>query len=171
MADLQTEIFKKVLPKMRLNQLTFDDDVNTQEVHIEVEQPTTNQTELIWRFIRDNPGSTASEVARSNIISDSGNVATRITQLVKRGIVRQDKTVHPAKNYTTTVGYKSISMEERIQRMNAARKDGTKKPKKIKVVKRKVAPQVQASQGNILDTMSVVQARALYDQLKQIFGG
>ena len=74
------------------------------------------------------------------------------------------------KNYVVDDKYPRITLEERLQRMQAAR--GTK-PKKIKKVKRVVQPSVPTPKqsGNILDTMSVMQARELYDQLKKIFGG
>ena len=100
MADLQTEIFRKVLPQMRLNELKFDDDVGTTtEIKVETEKATTNQTELLWRYIRDNPGSSASDVTKAKGITDYKNVATRINQLAKRGVLRQDTNEHPIKNY------------------------------------------------------------------------
>lgn len=160
MADLQTELFTKVLPKMKLNELKFDDDVGTtQEVQVQTEKPTTNQSEIIWRYIRDNPGCSAGEITG---VDDKNNVATRIRQLVKRGIVRQDRSVFPMTNYVVGDVYKTIDVNTRVERMNAARKN----KKKLSS-----APVAKPKSINILDTMSVVEARALYDQLKKIFGG
>ena len=165
MADLQTELFTKVLPKMKLNELKFDDDVETTaEVKVETDKPTKNQTELIWRYIRDNPGCSARDIT---CVDDYKNVATRINQLVKRGAVRQDKTTYPIGNYVIGDTYKVIDKETRIKMMRAAR--GMKKAKgNTKEVAKKVTTK---SSSNILDGLSVVEARALYDQLKKIFGG
>jgi len=172
MADLQTEIFRKVLPKMQqLNNLTFDDDVGTTtEVKVTTEDTKISQTELLWQYIKDNPGSTAPGMFKARVIDDYKNIATRVNQLAKRGLLRQDINSHPMKNYVVDETYPRVTLEDRLQRMQNAR--GTK-PKKIKKVKRVVQPVVETPKTpvNILDTMSVMQARELYDQLKKIFGG
>lgn len=172
MADLQTEIFRKVLPKMQqLNNLTFDDDVGTTtEVKVTTEPVKVSQTEQLWQYIKDNPGSTAPEMFKAKAIADYKNIATRVNQLAKRGLLRQDINSHPMKNYVVDETYPRVTLEDRLQRMQNAR--GTK-PKKIKKVKRVVQPVVETPKTpvNILDTMSVMQARELYDQLKKIFGG
>lgn len=172
MADLQTEIFRKVLPKMQqLNNLTFDDDVGTTtEVKVTTEDTKISQTELLWQYIKNNPGSTAPEMMKAQVIDDYKNTATRVNQLAKRGLLRQDINSHPIKNYVVDDKYPRVTLEERLQRMQAAKGN---KAKKVKKVKRVVQPSVTTPKqsGNILDTMSVIQARELYDQLKKIFGG
>jgi hypothetical protein len=178
MADLQTEIFRKVLPQMRLNELKFDDDVGTTtEIKVETEKETTNQTELLWRYIRDNPGSSASDVTKAKGITDYKNVATRINQLAKRGVLRQDASEHPIKNYVVDATYPRISKDEKLARMNDARAKllakrarGEGKPKKVKKMGRPVGSG-KPTPNSIINSMSVLEARALYDQLKQIFGG
>jgi predicted transcriptional regulator len=175
MADLQTEIFRKVLPKMKLNELKFDDDINA-TVEVTVEEDTTNQTEIIWRFIRDNPGCAARDVAANKAIPDYKNVATRINQLVKRGLVTQDKEAFPIKNYVVGDEYPKCSQEDKLKKMRAARQKNLASPSKTKKKNKvgrplKVIKKPQEAKANILDTMSVVEARALYDQLKKIFGG
>jgi hypothetical protein len=178
MADLQTEIFRKVLPQMRLNELKFDDDVGTTtEIKVETEKETTNQTELLWRYIRDNPGSSASDVTNAKGITDYKNVATRINQLAKRGVLRQDTSDHPIKNYVVDKFYPRISKDEKLARMNAARATlldkrarGEGKPKKVKKMGRPIGSG-KPTPNSIIKAMSVLEARELYDQLKQIFGG
>jgi hypothetical protein len=60
--------------------------------------------------------------------------------------------------------------------MRAARQKNLASPSKTKKKNKvgrplKVIKKPQEAKANILDTMSVVEARALYDQLKKIFGG
>jgi hypothetical protein len=178
MSDLQTEIFTKVLPKMKLNELKFDDDVDA-TVEVEVEQPSKNVTERIWRFIRDNPGCTSGDIAK-NEPDNAGGVSTRINQLKIKGFVRGTDE-YPMRLYIEKQ-YTGTSKEDKVARMNAARaaKLGNLKNKPPKVKKKMGRPTkqvmqqpAQAKPSRVVDlnNLSIVEARKLYDELKQIFGG
>jgi hypothetical protein len=178
MSDLQTEIFTKVLPKMKLNELKFDDDVGA-TVEIEVEQPTKNVTERIWRFIRDNPGCTSGDIGKSDP-DNAGGISTRINQLKMKGFVRGTDE-YPMRLYVEKQ-YTGTSKEDKVARMNAARaaKLGNLKNKPPKVKKKMGRPTKESMQQPVqtkpsrvvdLNNLSIVEARKLYDELKQIFGG
>ena len=178
MSDLQTEIFTKVLPKMKLNELKFDDDADA-TVEVQAEQPTKNVTERIWRFIRDNPGCTSGDINKSEP-DNAGGVSTRIAQLKLKGYVRGTDE-YPMKLYVTKQ-YTGTSAEDKIARMNAARaaklENLKNKPPKVKKkmgrpAKATLQQPAQAKPSRVVDlnNLSIVEARKLYDELKQIFGG
>jgi hypothetical protein len=178
MSDLQTEIFTKVLPKMKLNELKFDDDADA-TVEVQAEQPTNNVTERIWRFIRDNPGCTSGDINKSEP-DNAGGVSTRIAQLKLKGYVRGTDE-YPMKLYVAKQ-YTGTSAEDKIARMNAARaaklenlnnKSAKTKKKRGRPTKESMQQPVQAKPSRVVDlnNLSIVEARKLYDELKQIFGG
>lgn len=178
MSDLQTEIFTKVLPKMKLNELKFDDDVGA-TVEVVTEEPSNNVTERIWRFIRDNPGCTSGDIAKHEP-DNAGGVSTRINQLKLKGYVRGTDE-YPMRLYAEKQ-YAGTSKEDKVARMNAARiaklENLKKKPAKAKKkrgrpTKESMQQPVQAKPSRVVDlnNLSIVEARKLYDELKQIFGG
>lgn len=186
MPDLQTEIFTKVVPKMRLNDLNFDDDANA-TVEVVNEQAAANVTEAVWRYVRDNPGCTSAEIGR-NVDGLNGGVTTRIAQLKKKGYIRATDD-WPMKLYVDKP-YAPLPKEARIENMMKARekwletKANKPKIKKVRGRPRKEAtahkapnssswsgPKPKESRVVDLNNMSIVEARKLYDELKQIFGG
>ena len=177
MPDLQTEIFTKVVPKMRLNDLKFDDDANT-TVEVVDEQAAANVTEAVWRYVRDNPGCTSAEIGR-NVDGLNGGVTTRIAQLKKKGYIRATDD-WPMKLYVDKP-YAPLPREVRIENMMKAREKWLEtkanKPKVKKVRGRprkevKAAPASTPKPSRVVDlnNLSIVEARKLYDELKQIFG-
>jgi hypothetical protein len=186
MADLQTEIFTKVLPKMQsLTNLNFDDDANAEATtQVETAQPVLSITERIWRFIAANPNCTAKDITA--VVKDDKGVATRINQLRSRGFVVTNYAEFPHRH---SVGkpYQSTTKEERTARMMEARAVWEKnmlerrdtKPKKkmgrpvgsTKTRAVEAAPVARPTRVVDLNNLSIVEARKLYDELKQIFGG
>lgn len=178
MSDLQTEIFTKVLPKMKtLNELKFDDDVGA-TVEVATEPDAANVTDAIWRYVRDNPGCTSADIGR-NVDGLNGGVSTRINQLKSKGYVRATDD-WPMKLYVAKE-YAPLTKEQRTANMMAAREKwleaARSKPKVKKVrgrprkeVKAAPAPTPKPSRVVDLNNLSIVEARKLYDELKQIFG-
>lgn len=178
MADLQTEIFTKVLPKMQqLNNLTFDDgpDASTEVVVID-EDPPASETERIYRFVRDNPGSRSSVVAAGCPGIRADGVSTRLNQLSKRGLIKKEGR-YPALYTVTGAPYVVMTEEMRVSNMLNARSQR----KHLGRSKKKPAPEVQVAPVAAptpaiqvtpvdLNNLSIVEARKLYDELKQIFG-
>jgi len=185
MADLQTEIFTKVLPKMQqLNNLTFDDDPDTGPNHtVEVvsETSTTNMTALVWEFVSKHPRCSVKEIA-AHLGNDKG-VSTRVNQLRDRGFITTDYSEFPQRHSVTDKLYAVPTREEQTARMVAARavwlknvKQRQKKAKakaKVEPTKAVAAPAPDTKPTRVVDlnNLSIVEARKLYDELKQIFGG
>lgn len=200
MSDLRTELFTKVVPKMSqltnqtLDNLTFDDpdqpDVPAQEAEI------TNN-ERIFNWVKAHPACYSKDVAKGfdGVISSS-SVMSQLFNLTERGVLH--KTVCSSTGsmiYSAAVdSYPRSSKAKRVQQMFDARNklpagelarrisEGHKRKKaeaatstlakKIVLVKKPEQPATPAVQVTPVDlnTLSIVQARKLYDELKQIFG-
>ena len=158
MPDLRSELQK-------LADLKFDDDGDT------VTEPTVSNlgvSEKLFNIIRDNPGLTRSELielARKAGIKDASS-SSLVVQFTKRGIIRAEKngSVSPYK----TVGNHYV--KGYVARAKA------KKAKPVAEVTPKPTPapdnpiRVIGTVPELLNALSIVQARELYDALKKIFG-
>ena len=158
MPDLRTEL-------MKLENLKFDDDVqpNTQEVIVTTEN--TSMMYQIWEHIYKHPNSTYRDVCKALNQSQS-DVSTRLTQMYNAGKVTRHRTDGIYLWSTTSDSYERKAPKPY-------------KKRKAKLVA-KVAKPVPAAPpksltkydvNDLLSTMSIVEARALYDRLKELFGG
>lgn len=197
MSDLQTEIFTKVLPKMQsLTQLNFDDP---EQPVVEAPTKMTNN-EMIFLWIKEHPASYVKDVCNAFAGKiDYNSVQSQVHALSGRGVLHRAECSTTGKlmysaavdTYPRTARSKSIAimqaaraklgkeeMARRIREGHKANKaveaeaklEPTKK--KIVLIKRRVAtpePAVAVTPVD-LNTLSIVQARKLYDELKQIFG-
>lgn len=199
MSDLRTELFTKVLPKMKqlteLNNLTFDDP----------EQPETpsklSNNERIFNWVKANPACYAVDVAKAfdGDIQNS-SVISQIYTLSERKLLHKTKCsttgrfmysaaadAYPV-NTRANATAKMLAARDKLGKEEIARriKEGHKASKqaeaekqleptkrKVVLIKRRVAPPEPTAAVTPVDlnTLSIVQARKLYDELKQIFGG
>jgi hypothetical protein len=193
MSDLRTELFTKVLPKMQLltkhtelDNLSFDDPEQP------LEPVVLTNNERIFDWVKAHPACYGNAVAKAftgEILESS--VMSQLYTMAKR------KLLHKAMCSTTGRYMYSVAVDaypraaklEIVSKMQAARaklgkeemtrriKEGHKANKqavaevKLEPVKNKAAatPTVQVTPVD-LNTLSIVQARKLYDELKQIFG-
>jgi predicted transcriptional regulator len=192
MPDIQTELFTKVIPKMKLDSLKFDDDVGAQDVQVQVDEDNkVNYTSMVYHFIKTHPGCLASDVvAGCNLLRDGAS--TRITQLISRGLLKHvfDASFSARRYYVTDKPYQALTKEEKIKRLQEARAaslETMKRKREEKLAKTKakrgrppksaakpvvnVEPTFQQSTTAFINSLSVLQAREVYDQLKKIFGG
>jgi hypothetical protein len=164
MPDLRSELQK-------LADLKFDDDGDTTNV---ITLPAAvgipdflGVSEKLFGIIRDNPGLTRSELvelARKANIKDASS-SSLIVQFTKRGLIEAAK--NGSVSTYTTVGNHYV--KGYVARAKA------KKAKPVAVVTPKPTPvpdnaKLTTSVPQLLDTLSIVQARELYDALKKIFG-
>jgi hypothetical protein len=180
MSDLQTEIFTKVLPKMQsLTNLTFDDGPDA-TVEVVSEAFTTNITAMVWEFISKHPKCSVKDISAH--IGDDKGVSTRVNQLRSRGYIETDYSEFPHRHSVTSKPYATTTREEKTARLMAARaiwakNVGMRKQEKAKAKakpkKEVAAPKPEARPTRVVDlnNLSIVEARKLYDELKQIFGG
>ena len=191
MSDLKTELLTKVVPKMQtLNNLTFDDP----------EQPLVTETpeilsnnELIFNYVKEHPACYGADVAThfTGRISSS-SVLSQIHTMSRRGLFHKVTCSSTGRlMYSAAVDkYPRAKSTERTARLLAAMakmtpeergnrikeghrkaklKQAEKQLKPAKQIAAKPEPAVQVTPVD-LNTLSIVQARKLYDELKQIFG-
>ena len=159
MPDLRSELQK-------LADLKFDDDGGTTNV---ITLPAAvgipdflGVSEKLFGIIRDNPGLTRSELvelARKANIKDASS-SSLIVQFVKRGIIRAAKNGSVSTYFTVGNSYTSGYLRREKSVAKATPKPAPV-PDNVKLT---------TSVPQLLDTLSIVQARELYDALKKIFG-
>ena len=187
MPDLKSEL-------MKLNNLKFDDadDEPTPPSPIVVDD-AASERERVWNYIKANPMSSAHGVAAGLNIS-AGHAASQIFALHRKAIIARGKVGDTYQYQAIGDSYPRFDRKEHGKKLSAqmtGRKNPRKKIVKRVLVKRAnneqvkmleaamptgVAPlppgmRFQATVDQLLDTMSIVQARALYDALRKIFGG
>ena len=139
--------------------------------------PTNNVTQETFNYVRDNPNKLSAEIrnALTKRGFNAGSVGSLITQFVKQGQFARDHNGRYsaiAREYTPLKSTKNFRAEgKRVNKIVNIKS----KPKSegIAALKVDTTPKVKPSWDvdTVLDTMSIVQARTLYDALKKIFGG
>lgn len=181
MPDIQTEIFTKVLPKMQLNNLNFDDDVGTQQtVTVETSDKSLSVMQQIWEFVHVNPGLTAGQISKQMDGQTHTGISTRLNQLLKANKLMRTK--KPDESYRWfSIGDTYPRMDKSASLALAVKARQEKMARKAKAKAKKVAkaaaPQAAAPAPTntwdvdaMLSRMSITQARGMYDALKKIFG-
>jgi len=148
---------------MKLENLKFDDDVQTEEQIV-----TTTNTSLmakIWQYVHDHPKCTYTEVMKG-LGTGQSDTSTRLTQMYNAGKLGRDDSALPYRWFTLTDSY-----ERKIPKPYKK-----KKAKAVVKVVQKVPAAVPKSVtkydvNDLLSTMSIIEARAMYDRLKELFGG
>ncbi len=197
MSDLRTELFTKVIPKMKqlteLNNLTFDDPEQPMEPAV-----LTNN-EMIFNWVKEHPACYSADAVAAfrGRITDS-SVVSQLYTMEKRKLLHKVMCSSTGRYmYSAAVdAYPRAARADAVAKMQAARAKLGKEElarriaeghktnravdaetkleptkKKVVLIKRRVAepPAVTVTPVD-LNTLSIVQARKLYDELKQIFG-
>ncbi len=181
MPDIQTEIFTKVLPKMQLNNLNFDDDVGTQQtVTVETSDKSLSVMQQIWEFVHVNPGLTAGQISKQMDGQTHTGISTRLNQLLKANkLMRTKKPDESYRWFSIGDTYPRMDKSASLALAVKARQEklARKAKAKAKKVAKAVAPQAAAPTPTntwdvdaMLSKMSITQARGMYDALKKIFG-
>lgn len=154
--------------------------------------PTVGVTEAVFNYVRDNPGHTREQVIQ-NLIANNFKQSS-VSSLVGQ-FIRSDYFVKDASGGLRVAfnEYKSLPSTKTQIRYFKAKQMALKKraPKTITLVTKKPkAPKAEGAgiaalkvdtvekvetnkfePGAFIDSLSVMQARELYDMLKRIFGG
>jgi len=152
MPDLKSELQK-------LADIKFDDGGDTMT---ETTAPSLGVSETFFNIIRDNPGLSRAELlvlARKAGIKDASS-SSLVVQFAKRGLIRAQDNGGVSSYFTVgnryTKGYiRQAKPVAKVTPKPTPAPDNAKLPTSV--------PQ-------LLDTLSIVQARELYDALKKIFG-
>jgi hypothetical protein len=147
-------------------------------------KPTNNVSRETFNYIKNNPNKTTQEVAQAleQRGFKEGSVVSICAQLYKQGqVIKDGRTKGLVAIGSEYQPLKSKSAFKALQSKQASQDAGLaaiapKKeasPKELPPVKERstlVITRNWTAQG-VVDNLSVMQARALYDLLKQIFGG
>ena len=158
------------------------DDQQTQEKQVQntlpqIFKPTNNVSRETFNYIRDNPNKNSKEIRTALTARgfNPGSVGSLITQYVKQGFTKKDangRYTAIVAEYTPLKSTKHFRSEGK--RVNKIVQIKSKSPSAgIAALQVDTTPKVKPSWDvdTVLDTMSIVQARTLYDALKKIFGG
>ena len=169
MPDLQTELAK-------VNQAIKEwDEHPTREYNF---KPTNNVTRATFVCVRDNPG--RSRTAIADLLEAKGYKRTSVSALLRhmllQGLIREDGNGL----FATQAEYTPIktSLLKQAREKHAKKKPGRKgsNPAAAPTAVAAIAPmppglRFKATAAELLDTLSITQARELYDELRKIFGG
>jgi len=178
MPDLKSEM-SKVLEAWE------QDDQQTQEKQVQntspqLFKPTNNVTLETFNYVRDNPNKLSGEIRAAMTARgfNTGSVGSLITQFTKQGqfakdhngrysvIVPEYTPLKSTKNFRAegkrTNKIVQIKSKPKSAGIAALQVDTTPVSLSVSWVKREV---------EIINSLSVMQARSLYDALKKIFGG
>ena len=169
MPDLKTEM-AKVLNEWNKPETTMTNQTTRTAPHSAF-APSNNVCRATFESIKTNPGKTRQEHA--TLLENAGYKKSSTTslmgQMVKQGIVRDTGGVLSP----ITSEYRPIKSYKAFAKLQEAAK-----PKKVVALKRREPEEAPAPQINsawdadvMLNSLSIVQARALYDSLRKIFGG
>jgi len=190
MGTLQQELTKV----QTLSNLTFDDEPGAQAPVVEVApiQTKMSKAHIIWQFISENPSCTVADIADSlgYVRADASSYAS---QLLERGLVSRTKhngffcyvtAVDSFPVYTNEMRAKNLakgwearrSMKHKPKRVLVKRKTvESAPPRPLAEVKHQILTGVtnefNYSVNTFISQLNVHQAKAVYEELKKLFGG
>ncbi len=142
---------------------------------------TNNVTRVTFDYVRDNPGKTRVEVAKDLEKQGykSGSVSSLLGQMIQQGLMRENAHLL----YTTTNEYTPIK-SSKVRKEMAAKPQERRQYKRVKLVNTRtgevlnptpVAEPTPApkewSPNDVIDTLTVHQAIALFKALRNILVG
>ena len=138
---------------------------------------TNNVTRITFDYVRDNPGKTRKEVAVALEAQGfkTSSVTSLLGQMVKQGAMRESAHLL----YVTASEYAPLKSSKKVKELAAKPQEQQRKVVKLvntrtgEVLNPTPAPQINAAWDaeTLLNNLSIKQARALYDELRKIFGG
>jgi hypothetical protein len=138
---------------------------------------TNNVTRITFDYVRDNPGKTRKEVATALEVQGfkTSSVTSLLGQMVKQGAMRESAHLL----YVTASEYAPLKSSKKVKELAAKPQEQQRKVVKLvntrtgEVLNPTPAPQINAAWDaeTLLNNLSIKQARALYDELRKIFGG
>jgi len=175
MPDLKSEM-SKVLNEWE------QDAQQTQEKQVpkQIFTPTNNVTQETFIYVRDNPNKTSSEVCDALEVRGfkRSSVGSLLTQFVKQNQMTKD---HNSRLRTSVPRYVPLKSTRQFKaegkRANKIVQIKSKQPSagiaalKVDTTPVRLSVSWARRETEIINSLSVMQARALYDSLKKIFGG
>lgn len=139
--------------------------------------PTNNVSRETFNYVRDNPNCNSSDI-RSALTArgfNAGSVGSLITQFTKQNQFARD---HKGRYKALVREYTPLKSTRKYRAEGTRVNNIVTKPKSAGIAALHVDTTTQTSfsvtpwtTDGIISKLSVIQARALYDELKKIFGG
>jgi hypothetical protein len=177
MPDLKSEMSKVLDAWEQDDQQTQQEKPVPTNTSPQIFKPTNNVSRETFNYIRDNPNKNSSEIRTALTARgfNPGSVGSLITQYVKQGFAKRDDNARYTAivaEYTPLKSTKHFRSEGKRVNKIVQIKSKTQGAG-IAALKVDTTPKVKPSWDvdTVLDTMSIVQARTMYDALKKIFGG
>ena len=156
-----------------LSEWELDNQQQEKQVkHIPHFKVTNNVTRATFDYVKNNPRQSCKTICKA--LEKQGykpaSVGSLLTQFVKNGLCVRDAN----NNYTTIVNeYTPIKASKKLKTDQVIQKAKTTRGEGIAALspQPKYIPVNDWNVQAVLNDMSIVQARAMYDALKKIFGG
>ena len=153
----------------------WEQDDNQQEQkmkHIPHFKVTNNVTRATFDYVKNNPRQSCKTICKA--LEKQGykpsSIGSLLTQFVKNGLCVKDANG----NYTTIANeYSPVKASKRLKTNQVIEKAKTTRGQGIAALSAQPTPKAipKTDIQSILNGLSILQARALYDELKKIFGG
>ena len=176
MPDLKSQLAEV---KHKLATMAFDDSGEATETQLEASAENRNVSRTLWLYIKDHPGITGAEAGEGAGI-DRTSASSLTSQMFMKGVLTRVKPDDGGAYRYTVVdpNYTPLTSRQALERAVAAKQANKNKNKKLKAKAKPkaavAAPTPTAPPDltvhDLLNTMSITKARALYDELKKIFG-
>ena len=133
---------------------------------------TNNVTRATFDYVKNNPHQSCKTicVALEKDGYKASSIGSLLTQFVKNGLCVKDAN----NNYTTIANeYSPVKASKRLKTNQVIQKAKTTRGQGIAALSPQSTPKAipKTDIQSILNGLSILQARALYDELKKIFGG
>jgi phosphorylcholine metabolism protein LicD len=171
MPDLKSEL-SKVLNEWNPSEPTTM--TKPASVHFAV---TNNVCRATFDYVRDNPGKKRVEINKAMEAKgfNAGSVSSLLGQMLKQGMLRESAHLL----YATIPEYTPLKSSKKLKAMAEKPQEQQRKVVKLvnpstgKVLNQPPTPQINSAWDAevMLNNLSIKQARALYDELRKIFGG
>jgi hypothetical protein len=168
MPDLRSEL-------MKLSNLSFDDP-GEPEMQTTTDTKPMTERQTIWNYIRDNPMSSCAGISAALGV-DVQNAASQVGALLNRTLVARQK-INGVFHYTvSTDSYPTFDrvahgkVTGRLKRKPyRAKAKAVRKLEIVSVPAKAPVSLASYSAKDMIESMPVGKARALYDELKKLFG-
>lgn len=124
----------------------------------------------IWMYLKDHPNKTARDIVLALKLNES-SVYTMLSDMNTRGMIESKKDNLPARNRGPGLPYRVVwkAIGDKYELQPKVKKE--KHPlKTLSLVPEVAEKKTVGKKAMRLEDLSVVEAKQLYDQLKEIFG-
>ena len=138
--------------------------------HVPHFKVSNNVTRATFDFVKNNPHQSCKIICAA--LEKQGykpsSIGSLLTQFVKNGLCMRDAN----SNYTAIANeYSPIKIRKQIKAKQVIEKAKTTRGEGIAALSAQPTQRLVWDVDAVLNTMSIMQARAMYDALKKIFGG